>query len=369
MPPLLPPPRQGLLSRVLFGAAAAPAEDELHEFRVRFLIVLILAGAVLTGIFVVAMMGELNHVGWTHFRSMCLFTTTSIALWLVLRGHPERFRAVAWTYEAVCALEYISALVYVPTDELRILWFFTNVPGVFILLGPRAGWIITALTVNGLLIGNAHLSKPYSPNALATGVLCQLYLGAFFHAFVDRAVSYFHRMRALNGQLEQLASRDPLTGAMNARAYSAACDRFILTSARSGSPFSVLFVDLDHFKAINDTYGHEAGDEVLRCVARVLEANVRASDLVGRIGGEEFSVFLPDTPLAGALEVAEVLRASIEGAHPRAGEVVLRVTASIGVAASSIEVPAMKLLQKRADEAMYAAKKAGRNRVATLDIA
>jgi len=124
----------------------------------------------------------------------------------------------------------------------------------------------------------------------------------FFHAYVDRSLSFFKRMRDYNVRLQQLASHDPLTGVMNARAHYAACNQHIALSQRQGEHFAVLFVDLDHFKSVNDTHGHAAGDEVLRTVATTLRQKLRSTDLLGRIGGEEFCAFLPATALDGGHE-------------------------------------------------------------------
>ena len=136
-------------------------------------------------------------------------------LWLLLRGAPQRFKRIGWTYEILSLLESGSALVFVPVDELRVLWLYTNIPCVFILLGQRAGWGVTGLTMVGFLMGNEYLEKPYSPSAMATGVLAMVYLGVSFHAYVDRSISYFKRMRDYNMQLHDLASHDPLTGTLS----------------------------------------------------------------------------------------------------------------------------------------------------------
>jgi diguanylate cyclase (GGDEF)-like protein len=165
-----------------------------------------------------------------------------------------------------------------------------------------------------------------------------------------------------------MASHDPLTQVFNARAYYAACEQQIALSQRNTQPFSVLFIDLDHFKRINDTHGHAAGDEVLRVVARTLSDRLRSSDVLGRIGGEEFSVFLPNTALPQAMEVAEQLRLALEQCHPDIGSGTLAITASIGVASSAQNAQTMQLIQQQADAAMYEAKKAGRNRVSALDM-
>jgi diguanylate cyclase (GGDEF)-like protein len=202
---------------------------------------------------------------------------------------------------------------------------------------------------------------------MATGVLALLYMGVFFHAYVDRSLSVFKRMRDYSRQLHALASHDALTGVLNARAYYTACDAHIRMSQRQGTPFAVLFIDLDHFKAVNDTYGHAAGDEVLRTVERTLGQGVRRSDVLGRIGGEEFSVFLPNTDLDGAVALGETLRQAVQACQPALGDGQrLTITASIGVAANPDGQATMQAIQHEADEVMYLTKKAGRNRVAVL---
>lgn len=354
------------LKGFLFGDVAFTESDEYHEFRYKFLILLMFSGAVFTGLFILGVASDINPIGRIHFTSMVFFTSSATVIWLWLRGHPHRFYTAAWVYEIVGLWEYTSSVIYVPSDELRLLWLFVNVPGVFILLGKRAGWVITAAIMIGLGFGNAHLSHPYSPNAMATALLSMLYLGVFFHAYVDRSFSYFKRMRDYNVRLQQLASHDPLTGVMNARAYYAACNQQIHVCSRSRQPVSVLFVDLDHFKSINDNHGHAAGDEVLRVVAQALMQNIRRSDLLGRIGGEEFSILLPHTDLAGALDLAEQLRKVIESLQPQMGAQSLRITASIGVACRSASEQTMESIQQQADAAMYEAKRGGRNRVSTL---
>jgi diguanylate cyclase (GGDEF)-like protein len=355
--------------RLLFGAARFEQRDELQEFRYRFLIVLMVTGALFTGLFVWGDAVAVNPIGMPHAASMVVFTTGATVLWLVLRGRPHWLLAVAWAYEVLGLLEYTSSLLHVPQDELRLMWFFVNVPGVYIVLGQRAGWLVTLGTMAGLAAVNPYLSRPYSSNALATALLSLLYLGVFFHAYVDRSISFFHRMLASNQRLEELASHDNLTGALNARAYYEWCDQQILLCGRARQPYAVLFIDLDHFKAINDTHGHDAGDAVLKMSAHTLQRYIRKSDALGRIGGEEFSVFLPNTDRPGAVALAEQLREHLEVARVRHDQRDLQVTASIGVAASSGATPVtLRALQSQADTAMYEAKKAGRNRVSALEL-
>ena len=354
------------LKWVAFGSVQFSESEEYLEFRYKFLILLMLSSIVLTALVILGTVSQINPIDWSHGRMMVIFTFVSTLLWLLLRDSPERFKWIGWTYEALSLAESASSTIFVSVDELRILWFYTNVPCVFILLGQRAGWLVTGGTILGFVMGNAHLERPYSANAVATGVLALLYFGVSFHAYVDRSISYFKRMRDYNVQLFELASHDPLTGVFNAGAYYRACDQMIHSSQRANQLFAVLFIDLDHFKSINDTYGHAVGDDVLRTVAQTIEATIRRSDVVGRIGGEEFSVFLPNTEVAGAQQLAETLRREIEKTQIEIDGVLLKVTASIGVATKSLEQETMQAIQQHADQAMYEAKRGGRNRVSTF---
>jgi diguanylate cyclase (GGDEF)-like protein len=358
---------KGRLAQWVFGHVEFGEDEELDAFRFRFLAIILLSGAVFTAIFVLGELTRINPIASAHVRSMSVFTVMALMLWVLLRGHKQRFWTIAWAYELTCLLEYTSALVFVPEDELRVLWFMTNVPGVYILLGQKAGAVIAVITITGLGLANSHLSAPYSPNAMATLLVSLAYVAIFFHVYADRSLSYFLRMQRSNRELRYMASHDLLTGVLNARAYYTQCDQRIHLATRHKEPYAVLFVDLDHFKSINDTHGHAAGDIVLKSVAQALKGRLRKSDLVGRIGGEEFCVFLPGTEVQSALALAEDLRKTVETLMPDIGTTHLRVTASIGVAQSQSCTQCMQEIQQKADQAMYLAKSRGRNRVSSFE--
>ncbi len=162
---------------------------------------------------------------------------------------------------------------------------------------------------------------------------------------------------------EQRAIRDPLTGLCNRREFERAFMEYLGTGGRSVPPATLIYVDLDHFKKLNDTLGHPAGDAALKHVAYLLEAAVRDGDLVARIGGEEFAVWLPRTPLGPGLEVAERIRESIAGSTWMWRSSPYIVTTSCGVAAYPDPIGDLMNLRAAADAALYRAKQAGRNRV------
>jgi len=168
----------------------------------------------------------------------------------------------------------------------------------------------------------------------------------------------------LDNSLE-LAVTDPLTGLHNRRYMSSQLAGLAKRANHGGGPVSALLVDIDHFKRINDSFGHDVGDAVLREFAVRLATNVRAIDLPCRYGGEEFVVVMPDTPLDAAERVAERLRLHVSGApfHVAGAAELLTVTISIGVATTLGDDDTPEALLKRADEAVYQAKSKGRNLV------
>jgi two-component system cell cycle response regulator len=162
---------------------------------------------------------------------------------------------------------------------------------------------------------------------------------------------------------EQRAIRDPLTGLNNRREFERAFMEYRGEGSRPVAPATLIYVDLDHFKKLNDTLGHPAGDAALKHVANLLEAAVRDGDLVARIGGEEFAIWLPRTPLAPGLEVAERIRQSIAGSTWMWRSSPYIVTTSCGVASYPDPIADLMNLRAAADAALYRAKQAGRNRV------
>ncbi|NVM75064.1 diguanylate cyclase (GGDEF)-like protein [Duganella sp. SG902] len=165
-------------------------------------------------------------------------------------------------------------------------------------------------------------------------------------------------------ELELLATTDDLTGLHNRRSLLHRLKFEVARARRFRAPLSALMIDLDHFKKINDEYGHVVGDQVLADVGRLLRENVRVIDMPSRYGGEELCVILPNTPAEGARKLAETLRARIEAQPHAAGARQFRVTASIGVGSfNHMEIDDAESLLKQADDALYRAKRAGRNRV------
>ena len=172
-----------------------------------------------------------------------------------------------------------------------------------------------------------------------------------------------HKNRELeraNATITRLMNTDPLTGIANRRCFMENFSRFFSAAVRHDAPLSLVMADLDHFKKINDTWGHDAGDEVLKAFSAILRDVSRHEDAVARFGGEEFIVALPHTDLAGAIHFAERVRKTLESSV--IGTAAITVTSSFGVVQLQADEPPESFL-KRVDNALYTAKSGGRNRV------
>ncbi len=204
--------------------------------------------------------------------------------------------------------------------------------------------------VEGLKAGaDDYLIKPFDRNEL----MARLAIG--------------ERILKLEERLEQMATHDALTNLLNRRALYAGAQTELNRSVRENSPLSLIMLDIDHFKSVNDAYGHPAGDKALCLVAETLVQNKRDYDLVGRWGGEEFLALLPKTSLADAGTIAERFRAGIEAARlqmPDGGAV--NFTVSLGVSSTAFGSLDIEELIHQADKALYLAKNSGRNRVMTV---
>lgn len=202
-----------------------------------------------------------------------------------------------------------------------------------------------------------------TPEGYNVGALCAIDTIPRAFPMTEVAIlSNFGRMVVGELELRQIASLDPLTGAMSRRAWTDAANREFARSARYGGMLSVVALDIDHFKTVNDSWGHAAGDKVLKAVAGRLASLLRASDCLGRMGGEEFSILLPETGEEGAKVIAERCREAIE-ALVVDNEPPLRVTSSFGVTSMWTGVETLEQCLVRADRALYRAKRDGRNRV------
>jgi two-component system cell cycle response regulator len=213
--------------------------------------------------------------------------------------------------------------------------------------------IVTSVTFAGMVVARVAISP--AVDAVADG--------AILAPILARELGAPLRMTTLVEESQRQASTDPLTGLLNRRAFAAAIDIEIARSTRHHYPLCLMLLDVDHFKKINDTWGHAGGDQVLAAIGRLLRDTMRKSDLASRWGGEEFVLALTSTNVKGGRVAAERVRKQIAALEIRDDKgAAIPITASIGVAVMQPGEPLSQLVD-RADQAMYGAKVGGRNRV------
>lgn len=255
--------------------------------------------------------------------------------------------------------------------------------------GVTGMWLGLGAVAAGLAGGWALTRPDIAPaTGTLTTALCMLslflYLMAFGHDAYRRALQLRQtrdrlrdneqalqrqlvEIQTLQAQLKQHAERDPLTGLFNRRYLTATMARELARMRREDRPLSLMLIDIDHFKSVNDTLGHQAGDECLVRLATLLKINTRESDVVCRWGGDEFLVLLPTLPREAALERAETYRKAFERLPMPPGSEAHRATLSIGVAGYPADANSADALIAAADAALYRAKQRGRNRVEHAD--
>ncbi len=170
----------------------------------------------------------------------------------------------------------------------------------------------------------------------------------------------------LHSQIQHLAVTDSLTGVYNRRGFFMNGQREWERYHRYNRPLSIIYMDIDEFKYINDNYGHSTGDQVLQAVVKRSSQHVRQVDVLGRLGGDEFGILLPETELASAGSIAERIRQDVMKTPIQVKRHQLTITTTLGVAEAHSDIPDLEMLVAKADKALYAAKQNGRNRVALL---
>jgi diguanylate cyclase (GGDEF)-like protein len=229
------------------------------------------------------------------------------------------------------------------------------------------GFVVSAV----LIILPSTIAFAIEDNALTRAMAfgSVVYVVAAFRAATTlsrsfrRSYQLTHELEIARERAEEQARTDELTGMRNRRAFYELGELAVSQASRYGDPVALIILDIDHFKRVNDTWGHATGDETLRLVALIIQRTVRTSDIAGRIGGEEFAILLPRASAEQAVAMAERLRAAMEKAPLFHDAGTIHFTASFGVAVGGRGVETLDRLLQDADKALYEAKEGGRNRV------
>ncbi len=262
---------------------------------------------------------------------------------------------VAFSHGAVYLLMIIVLLKYQRAQDAGVVYSVSTVYALIALATFKKSFDV--------LTGTGDAVEITSATAAATAVNSAVVLGASMSIVVGTVALSLLAFTRSARRLSELASRDPLTLLMNRRAWHTVIDEECKRVKRSGSTFSVIMLDLDHFKDVNDKYGHAAGDKTLKVMAEVIAAQLRGVDSLSRYGGEEFLALLVDTAAADTALVAERIRLAVAATLVEFDGRSFSMTCSAGVAEYDATSDSVDTVVERADKAMYLAKSEGRNRV------
>jgi diguanylate cyclase (GGDEF)-like protein len=319
-------------------------------------------------------LAEYSVAGW----SAVLVLALSTVFYAFFRsGLNLRFRDPSMSAEiTLSAILSVALISYWAADARHAIEMFYVMALIFAALRLRAkrllGLAAAALVAHGAMLLLWHRNNPGADvadsvvdfAALAIVLPWFAAMGGYVNALRLRLSDSNRRLTDALARIESIAVHDELTGLFNRRFLLEVLEKEAASLKRTGRPFAICLLDIDHFKSVNDTYGHGAGDTVLKYFAKVAGTGKRGADVFGRLGGEEFLLVMPDTGLAGALACAERVRGAVEAAVFPEVPAGRRITVTGGIAlASSGE--AVTALLGRADEALYGGKAAGRNCIVT----
>jgi two-component system cell cycle response regulator len=279
----------------------------------------------------------------------------------LLQGFVGKFRSGPWELDV--AADYASGLKKLLSGRHAVCLLDYR-------LGERDGLELLreARAAGGtvpVVFLTADSSDEIDDAAMEAGAMDYLVKGEITPRILEHSIRYARKLGETLAKLQQMATRDALTGLLNRREFQRILEEETVRSTRFGHPFALVMVDIDHFKKINDTHGHQVGDEVLKHVASLLGGQLRAVDRVARYGGEEFAILMIETDRKQAIEGMERLSALLAETPcivPKSG-LTIPVTLSAGVAELPHDAANGEGLIALADAALYAAKKAGRNRI------
>lgn len=305
---------------------------------------------------------EINPISNFHAKVDYVYSMITLSLIFLLRRSKSSFNLILFFFLASSFLTFLSALINVPNDEFRAIWFYLLVFAAYTLGGCNTGMILTIFSISAIMLANFIYPGDMSANATFSAVLGLMIFSLISYVFTRKSTEFAEALMRKNIQLHAMASKDPMTNIYNTRMYYSVGEQIIKLAHRNKHPLSALFIDIDHFKEINDRYGHDIGDKVLIQTAKTVNTILRDSDIFARIGGEEFAVLLPETDLQGAYKIAEKIRQGIESMRCEDQHPELSITASIGVGTLCESDSNLDDIKNRTDQAMYTAKHLGRNR-------
>jgi len=357
-----------IINNILTSGFAFDEGEDLLRFRFKMLNIMLLIS--MSAMLIFALLNDLgfNQLGDIHARSNYFAAFICLLAFFWLRQSKRDYKRVAMVTIFATMISFTSALLFVPNDEFRLVWFLLAVIVAHLVVGRGFGIFIVALSIL-IVFGSNHLFNiNLSGLTLMTFVMSLLISSLLLISYGEKIASYQAELLQQNDELKKLANRDDLTGIMSRRYFLDMANSYFSTSLRNKRAISMLMLDIDHFKQINDRYGHPVGDRMLVLFAEQISKLLRKSDIFGRLGGEEFGIVLFETDIDGAQVLAEKIRQAIERLRYQLEGESVKMTTSIGVSEKIDEDSHFEKLMVRSDRALYQSKRSGRNCISVAQL-
>ncbi|MEN8727878.1 MAG: GGDEF domain-containing protein [Sulfurovum sp.] len=350
------------LNNFLYSGFKFSLDESLLQFKFKMLNSIFIIVAFFSALFGLLSDLGVNDIGPIHSKVNYIYSFLTIMLIFFLRLSKKNYNLTVHALLIISLLAFTSALIFVPQDEFRMIWFYLLISVAYMIDDKTSGIFYTLASILIIITVNFFIDLQLSQIAINSSVL-GLVIGSFLsYTYTNKITNYENSLKQQNSSLSVLASTDYLTGIMNRRMFNEISERYFHTGQKGNLNLTLLLLDLDHFKNINDTYGHQVGDQLLVSFVNTIEKFLRKSDIFARIGGEEFAILLSGVERKDAFNLAEKIRHEVENMTIQSEGKNIFVRTSIGITQADKTDDSFDDVFTRADFALYKAKKAGRNR-------
>jgi len=349
------------LNNFLYSGFKFGGDEDLLQFKFKMLNSIFIIIAFFSALFGLLSDLGINDIGPIHSKVNYVYSFLTVMLIFFLRLSKENYILTVHSLLIISLLTFTSALIFVPQDEFRIIWFYLLILVAYMISGKTSGILYTLASIVIILTVNFFVDLQLSQVAINSGVL-GLLIGSFLsNVYTNKITNYENSLKQQNSSLNVLASTDYLTGIMNRRMFNEISEHYFQTAQKNELNLTLLLLDLDHFKKVNDTYGHQAGDLLLIRFVETVENILTKSDIFSRIGGEEFAILLSQINREDAYDLAEKIRKEVENITINYEGQNVFVRTSIGITRNGPTDTSFDDMFSRSDMALYKAKKEGRN--------
>ncbi|WP_373028410.1 GGDEF domain-containing protein [Sulfurovum sp.] len=355
------------LNNFLFSGFKFSGGEDLLQFKFKMLNSIFITVAFFSALFGVLSDLGINDIGPIHSKVNYVYSFLTIMLIFFLRQSKKNYDLTAHALLIISLLTFTSALIFVPQDEFRMIWFYLLIYVAYMIHDRKSGIFYTLASIIIILTVNFFIELQLSYVAINSSIF-GLLIGSFLsYTYTNKITNYENSLKQQNTSLSVLASTDYLTGIMNKRMFNDISEHYFQTAQKNHFHLTLLLLDLDHFKKVNDTYGHQAGDQLLKRFVKKLVRILNKSDIFARIGGEEFAILLSQINSNDAYILAEKIRKEIENDFITYEGQDIFVTTSIGISENKETDTEFKNIFSRADIALYQAKNEGRNKTCYIE--